>query len=721
MAENINNLVSTLASEHSVSEKTANNIIALFEEGATVPFIARYRKESTGAMTDEVLRAFHARWQYLLELEKRRLAIHDLLKDMANVPESVFKALAHASSKTELEDIYAPFKKTRKSKADIAEEQGLLPFAIALWREGSAGQEALFNQHASNLNEPLSLEAALQGATDIILERLAQNMLTLQHGRSYLQKEGLLVSRVLRGKKEQGEKFQDYFDYQEPLKKCPPHRLLALFRGKKEGVLKLSVSLESEDLPYALNNPVYLTPFGFPELKERTPSKEKWSWLNKAWQEKILAKLESDLLSDLKDLAETSAIEVFQANLKDLLMAAPAGAKRTLALDPGFRNGVKWAAVDEYGQVLDYGVVYPHPPQNKLKEAQEQLVKCIKQHHIAWLVIGNGTASRETESLAKDMIKFYGLDCRSVIVSEAGASVYSASAVASEEFPNLDVTIRGAISIARRFQDPLAELVKIDPQAIGVGQYQHDVKANQLSEALKAVVEDCVNGVGVDLNLASVSLLTYVSGLSQRLAQNIVELREQLGGYSNREQLKKVKGIGAKAYEQCAGFLRIRGGNEPLDASAVHPESYELVRDMAKSVKTEVASLIGNPAVASLFKSVAPAGTQGSFTYQDIIQELAKPGRDPRPEFKYASFDEGVSKIEDLQEGMTLEGVVTNVAAFGAFVDLGVHQDGLIHISQLADRFVKDPRDEVRVGEVVKVSVLEVDVKRKRIALKRLK
>lgn len=716
----LNTMLMALAKEYSISENTVKNIINLFEEGATVPFVARYRKEVTGAMLDEQLRSFHSRWQYLVELEKRRAAIIELLKELPDIPKSVFTAVNQAKSKTELEDIYAPFKKTRKTKADLAIDLGLLPFAIALWQDGHAQSQKHYAALKDTFNEPVSYDAAVAGAADIIIERLAQNIITLQQAKLCLQQDGILSSRVLRGKKEAGEKFQDYFDYQEPIKKCPAHRLLALFRGKKEGFLKLSVELEG-GLPYALNNTLYVTPFGFPEVKDRTPSKEKLAWLDKAWQEKILPKLETDLLAELKEYAEASAIEVFQANLKDLLMAAPAGAKRTVALDPGFRNGVKWAAVDEYGQLLDNGVIYPHPPQNKSAEAQAVLAKVIQKQNIDWLVIGNGTASRETETFAKQLIKQNQLNCRCVIVSEAGASVYSASPVAIEEFPDLDVTIRGAVSIARRFQDPLAELVKIDPQAIGVGQYQHDVKANRLSDALDAVVEDCVNAVGVDLNLASVSLLTYVSGLTQRLAQNIVELREQLGGFSNRNQLKKVKGIGDKAFEQCAGFLRIRGGNEPLDASAVHPESYGLVKEMALSVKQELTHLIGNAAALTMLKSSSLVNADNRFTVQDILQELAKPGRDPRPEFQYASFDDAVSSIEDLQEGMTLEGVVTNVAAFGAFVDLGVHQDGLIHISQLADRFVKDPRDEVRVGEVVKVQVLEVDAKRKRIGLKRIK
>ncbi|MBJ7551465.1 helix-hairpin-helix domain-containing protein [Marinomonas ostreistagni] len=718
MTISIDTILSALSKEYSISSKTAQNIITLFEEGATVPFVARYRKEVTGDMSDERIRSFHDRLRYLEELEKRRESIIEQLKGNRDIPITLLHALRKAATKSELEDLYAPFKKSRKTKADLAEESGLLDFAVFLWQEGQKQAEKQFANFQASLNTAMSLPEAIAGAGEIILERLAKNVATIQHSKQLLRRGGLLTSRVMRGKKEQGEKYQDYFEYQEPIKKCPPHRLLALFRGKKESILKLSIVLEGE-FPVSLNGNDYLTPFGFPALKERTPSKEKQNWLVKAWQEKILAKVESDLLNELKEFAEEGAIDVFQANLKDLLMAAPAGAKRTIGLDPGFKNGVKWAAIDEYGQLLDYGVVYPHAPLNKNAEAASVLVKVIKRHKIEWAVIGNGTASRETEVFIKKLIFDDQLACRSVIVSEAGASVYSASPIAIQEFPDLDVTIRGAISIARRFQDPLAELVKIDPQAIGVGQYQHDLKSNRLSDALKSVVEDCVNAVGVDVNLASVALLTYVSGLSERLAQHIVTLRDQLGGFKNRNQLKQVKGIGDKAFEQCAGFLRIRNGDEPLDASAVHPESYALVKELARSVKLELSNLIGNPSAQGLLKTAAVEAHQ-SYTVQDIIQELAKPGRDPRPEFKYARFDDTVEKIEDLDEDMILEGVVTNVAAFGAFVDIGVHQDGLIHISQLADRFVKDPRDEVRVGEVVKVKVLEVDAKRKRIGLKRL-
>ena len=714
------NIYSTLASEFAQSVNTTQNIIKLFEDGATVPFVARYRKEVTGAMADDTLRDFYTRWQYLIELEKRRAAILDMLSKTESVPDAIIRSINNARSKTELEEVYAPFKTTRQSKADQAIAAGLLPLAVGYWRDGKAQAMHHYEALAADVRANFSYSDALQACESIVIEKLAQNILTLQQGKALLKQQGELHSRVLRGKKEIGEKFQDYFDYQELIKKCPSHRLLALFRGKKEGILKLSVQWNEGKLPYPLQQTQYLTPLGFPEPKERTPSKEKVAWLEKAWQEKLFTKLESDVLSELKEQAEQGAIDVFQDNLKDLLMAAPAGATRTLGLDPGFRNGVKWAIIDEYGALLDYGVIYPHAPQHQTQKAQAIMLQMIQKHRVDWVVIGNGTASRETELLVKQWIGEHGLACRSVIVSEAGASVYSASPVASQEFPELDVTIRGAISIARRFQDPLAELVKIDPQAIGVGQYQHDVKSNKLSEALDHVVEDCVNKVGVDLNLASVSLLTHVSGLTQRLAQNIVDLREQLGGFSSRAQLKKVKGIGDKCFEQCAGFLRIRGGKEPLDASAVHPESYALVKRMAQQVRLDVQALVGNLSAVHQLQQQLTQTAALSFTEKDILEELAKPGRDPRPEFQYARFDDSVSTLDDLREGMTLEGVVTNVAAFGAFVDIGVHQDGLVHISQLANRFVKDPRDEVRVGEVITVSVLEVDVKRKRIALKRI-
>ncbi|WP_245957989.1 helix-hairpin-helix domain-containing protein [Marinomonas piezotolerans] len=713
-------LIKKIAGEFSISKDVAQKIIQLFIDGATVPFIARYRKETTGGMSGEVLREYYNRWQYLVDLEKRRGAILSILKGIPELPKEVFQSIQRAQTKSELEDIYAPYKSIRQSKADLAIEQGLMEFAIQLWSRGNGQAKALYQTLSPRFKKPVSFAETIVGAQEIIIERLSQNTLLINACKQWLFKDGQLVSRVLRGKKESGEKFRDYFDYQEAVQKIPSHRLLALFRGKKESILKLSIEPLSSALPYSLQKVELLTPIGFPLIKEGAISKEKFAWLEKAWLQTLQSKIENDILSDLKNKAERGAIDVFQANLRDLLMAAPAGSKRTLALDPGFRNGVKWAAIDEQGRLLDSGVIFPHPPQNQERRARESITQVLQHFEIEWAVVGNGTASRETEAFVKQVIAEQELSCQCVVVSEAGASVYSASKVAIEEFPDLDVTIRGAISIARRFQDPLAELVKIDPQAIGVGQYQHDVKANRLKQALSDVVEDCVNAVGVDLNLASASLLSYVAGLTERLAQNIVALRDQLGEFTSRDQIKKVKGIGDKAFEQCAGFLRIRNGHEPLDASSVHPESYTLVKQMANSVGMDVASLIGNQTALAKLGQSSSFGGSLAYTYTDIINELAKPGRDPRPEFQYAQFDATISSISDLYSGMTLEGVITNVAAFGAFVDIGVHQDGLVHISQLANRFVKDPRDEVKVGEVVKVEVLEVDEKRKRIALKRV-
>ncbi|WP_417528546.1 Tex family protein [Marinomonas shanghaiensis] len=716
----MNSISDNLSSEFSILKKYSDNIIQLFEEGATVPFVARYRKESTGGMSDIDLRSFYDRWQYLVEFKKRQESILAILSQDPAVSAAVLNKLRQATSKNELEDLYSPYKKTRKTKADEAKEQGLEPLAALIWVGRHADSPSAVSAWCQQNGIRLSAESALEGVTEILNEAIANDSEILKKERVELLNDGILTSRVLRGKKEQGEKFRDYFDYQEAINKVPSHRLLALFRGKKEAILKLSVSLK--------NTTGYPDRLIFPHLNQLLDDKAtqtqrmtplQWRYLNTAWKNKLLPKLEADILAQLKERAEEGAIQVFANNLQDLLMAAPAGAHRVLGVDPGFRNGVKLAVINEQGSLLDHGVIYPHGPQNRAQEANAILSKLIHQHRIGWIAIGNGTASRETEALIKTLINESSLDCRAVVVSEAGASVYSASPIAIEEFPDLDVTIRGAVSIARRFQDPLAELVKIDPQAIGVGQYQHDVKVSQLSKSLANVVEDCVNRVGVDINLASVSLLSYVSGLTTRLAQNIVDYRQQKGRIESRTELLKIKGIGEKCFEQCAGFLRILNGKEALDQSGVHPESYPLVQKMATQLKLKAQDLLNNNSALQQLKSLAPSFSQaGDFTYSDILNELAKPGRDPRPEFRYASFDNSVQKLEDVQEGMTLEGVVTNVAAFGAFVDLGVHQDGLIHISQLADRFVKDPRDFVRVGQVVNVTVLEVDVQRKRIALK---
>ena len=658
--------------------------------------------------------------QYLTELEKRKESILALLENEPQASQNLRHKIRQATTKNEFEDLYSPFKKTRKTKADEAREQGLQPLAALIWSGHVSDSVLAVESWCKQQKVLMPPEKALEGITEILNEAIASNSDVLQKGRLELQKNGVLVSRVLRGKKELGEKFRDDFDYQEAVSKIPAHRLLALFRGKKESILKLSIEWKNlARYPDELILPELHALLDGQAAKSHTFSAQQRRYLNTAWENKLLPKLESDVLAILKERAEEGAIQVFADNLQDLLMAAPAGAHRVLGVDPGFRNGVKLAVIDEQGNVLDQGVLYPHGPQNRTQEANATLLQLIKKHNVSWVAIGNGTASRETEALVRALINDANLNCRAVVVSEAGASVYSASPVAIQEFPDLDVTIRGAVSIARRFQDPLAELVKIDPQAIGVGQYQHDVKVSQLTQSLANVVEDCVNRVGVDINLASVSLLSYVSGLSQRLAQNIVDYRQQKGRIESRAELLKIKGIGEKCFEQCAGFLRILNGKEPLDQSGVHPESYPLVQKMAAQLSLKASELLNNSGALQQLKQLSPTFAQaGDFTYSDILEELAKPGRDPRPEFRYASFDQGVQKLEDVQEGMTLEGVVTNVAAFGAFVDLGVHQDGLIHISQLADRFVKDPRDLVRVGQVVKVVVLEVDVQRKRIALK---
>lgn len=708
-----------LSQEFSIQEKHAQNILSLFEEGATVPFIARYRKENTGGMQDKELRLFHERWQYLEELNKRRHSILNLLKENKECTDDLLAKIRLAETKSDLEDLYAPFKATRRSKASEAISQGLKPLAEFLWLGTLQDNRQTVEAYLKKNQISLSYSDAVSGAKEIINEAISQEADFLKKAREKLLFKGVLSSRLIRGKGELGEKYQDYFDYNELVKKVPPHRLLALFRGKKEGFLKLIVSLDEQYIDEVISS-ISINLFSLAQSQAQLSQLQK-RLVKAAWEDKLLSKLEADVLVILKERAEESAIQVFADNLKDLLMAAPAGAHRVLGLDPGFRNGVKIAAVNEQGELVNYAVLYPHSSERQKAEADVLLLQLIKEHGITWLAIGNGTASRETMGWVEQVIANNDLKCRAVVVSEAGASVYSASEVAIEEFPNLDVTIRGAISIARRFQDPLAELVKVDPQSIGVGQYQHDVKPSQLANSLSGVVEDCVNAVGVDVNLASASLLSYVSGLSKRIAQNIVDYRREKGGITSRQELLKIKGIGTKCFEQCAGFLRVLNGSNVLDRSGVHPESYSLVEQFAATLKLPVTELLGNAQALMKLKVLSSqfAGID-SFTFDDTLRELSKPGRDPRPEFVYAQFDKGVQSIGDLREGMSLEGVVTNVAAFGAFVDIGVHQDGLVHISQLSDRFVKDPRDFVKVGQVIKVSVLEVDEKRKRISLKAL-
>ncbi|SBS40408.1 30S ribosomal protein S1 [Marinomonas spartinae] len=717
-------IANTLSNEFSLTNKMSESIICLFEEGVSVPFIARYRKDMTGGMSDVNLRRFHDRWLYLVELYKRQHSILESLKSIMPYPLEVVDKIKRAETKTELEDLYAPFKKTRKTNADLARGLGLGPLAERLWVQSGGDERALVAIWLkSNHDVSMSLEGALKGAQEIIMETLSMNSDLLKKGRTVLLAKGELVSKVIRGKQEIGDKYKDYFDYQEPIKKVPPHRLLALFRGKKESMLKLGVRYSEAGLekeaPSWLNIPALNNLFSTSMTSSSPLTKRQHDYLSLAWQGRLFSKLEADALSELKERAEEGAIKVFADNLKDLLMSAPAGECRVLGVDPGFRNGIKLAVIDKLAQVKASAVIYPFSSDKQAQAARDTLRSLLKTHQINWLAIGNGTASRETEAFCADLIKSEKLDCKTVVVSEAGASIYSASEVAIAEFPDLDVTIRGAISIARRFQDPLAELVKIEPQAIGVGQYQHDVKPSQLAKSLSAVVEDCVNKVGVDVNLASASLLSYVSGLSVRLAQNIVDYRAQKGRIESRHELLSIKGIGEKCFEQCAGFIRVLNGKEPLDASAVHPESYCVVKQMATRLGVKVSELMRNSALLNQLKSEPDFATQvGSYTFTDILDELSKPGRDPRPEFRYAAFDHSVQSMNDLHEGMTLEGVVTNVAAFGAFVDVGVHQDGLVHISQLANRFLKDPREVVRVGDVIKVVVLGVDVPRKRISLK---
>ncbi|MCV2401662.1 RNA-binding transcriptional accessory protein [Marinomonas sp. C2222] len=706
-----------LSAEFSIALKISENIIQLFEDGATVPFVARYRKEKTGGMNDVDLRTFFDRWQYLVDLMKRKDNIILSLEKEKTLSDFLKKRIRNAETKKELEDIYSPYKKTKRSKLDEAISLGLLNLAQRIWSGDIKLTLASIQSWCNEKKVNISVFDAQQGAESIILEMLANDVDVLKYGREKLHQKGTVISRVVRGKKQLGEKYKDYFDYQEPARKIPSHRLLALFRGKKENILKLSVLFDYKQDTMLARKFAYLSQmFEESTLSDRL-SNVQMHYFNLAWKTTLGAKIESDVLSQLKRQAEVGAVRVFSENLDDLLMASPAGACKVLGADPGFKNGVKLAVVGRQGDFLDHKVIYLYG--NAQAKAEAELLEFLSLHNVDWIALGNGTASRETELLFKRLIEKHGLGCRVAVVNEAGASVYSASPIAAKEFPNLDVTIRGAVSIARRFQDPLAELVKIEPQAIGVGQYQHDIKPSLLSKSLTNVVEDCVNRVGVDVNLASASLLSYVSGLTDRLAQNIVDYRLEKGRIESREELLSIKGVGQKCFEQCAGFIRVLNGKEPLDQSAVHPESYPLVSKMAALLTLSPHNLLNNPSALQQVRSLLPSLPSGNeFTYTDILAELSWPGRDPRPEFRYASFDDQVNTLDDLQEGMSLEGVVTNVAGFGAFVDIGVHQDGLIHISQLANRFIKDPRDIVRVGQVVNVTVLEVDKQRRRIALK---
>ncbi|MFE5482702.1 Tex family protein [Streptomyces sp. NPDC056527] len=709
-----------IAEELGVRERQVRAAVELLDGGSTVPFIARYRKEATEMLDDAQLRTLEERLRYLRELEDRRTAILESVREQGKLTAEVEAQIRAADTKARLEDIYLPFKPKRRTKAQIAREAGLEPLADGLLADPSvepAAAAAAFVDADKGVADPA---AALEGARAILTEKFSEDADLIGELRERMWGRGRLAAKVREGKEEAGAKFADYFDFAEPFTALPSHRILAMLRGEKEDVLTLELEPEepSETPGPTAYEGMVASRFG---VAERGRPGDKWlqDTVRWAWRTRILVHLGIDLRLRLRTAAEDEAVRVFAANLRDLLLAAPAGTRATLGLDPGFRTGVKVAVVDATGKVVATDTIYPHVPANKWDESLAKLARLAKEHAVELVAIGNGTASRETDKLAAELIaKHPDLKLTKVMVSEAGASVYSASAFASQELPELDVSLRGAVSIARRLQDPLAELVKIDPKSIGVGQYQHDLSEVKLSRSLDAVVEDCVNGVGVDVNTASAPLLSRVSGIGAGLAENIVAHRDANGPFRSRKALKDVARLGPKAYEQCAGFLRIRGGDDPLDGSSVHPEAYPVVRRMVKTTGGEVASLIGNTGVLrSLRANDFVDETFGLPTVTDILRELEKPGRDPRPAFKTATFKEGVEKLGDLVSGMVLEGVVTNVAAFGAFVDIGVHQDGLVHVSAMSKTFVKDPRDVVKPGDVVRVKVLDVDIPRKRISL----
>ncbi|MFJ9824145.1 Tex family protein [Streptomyces sp. NPDC101160] len=708
-----------IAEELGVRERQVKAAVELLDGGSTVPFIARYRKEATEMLDDAQLRTLEERLRYLRELEDRRTAVLDSVREQGKLTPELEAQILAADTKARLEDIYLPFKPKRRTKAQIAREAGLEPLAEGLLADPSVEPQAAAAAFVDADKGVADAAAALEGARAILTEKFSEDADLIGELRERMWARGRLAAKVREGKEEAGAKFADYFDFTEPFTALPSHRILAMLRGEKEDVLTLDLEPEEPtDSPVSSYEPIVAARFG---VADRGRPGDKWllDTVRWAWRTRILVHLGIDLRLRLRTAAEDEAVRVFAANLRDLLLAAPAGTRATLGLDPGFRTGVKVAVVDATGKVVATDTIYPHVPANKWDESLAKLARLAKEHAVELVAIGNGTASRETDKLAGELIaKHPELKLTKVMVSEAGASVYSASAFASQELPDLDVSLRGAVSIARRLQDPLAELVKIDPKSIGVGQYQHDLSEVKLSRSLDAVVEDCVNGVGVDVNTASAPLLSRVSGIGAGLAENIVAHRDANGPFRSRKSLKDVPRLGPKAYEQCAGFLRIRGGDDPLDASAVHPEAYPVVRRMVKTAGGEVGALIGNTAV---LRSLRPDDYVddkfGLPTVGDILRELEKPGRDPRPAFKTATFMEGVEKISDLSSGMVLEGVVTNVAAFGAFVDIGVHQDGLVHVSAMSKNFVKDPRDVVKPGDVVKVKVLDVDIPRKRISL----
>ncbi len=731
-------LLARLARDVVITSQQAEAAVGLLDGGATVPFIARYRKEATFGLDDIQLRFLDERLGYLRELDDRRNTVLALITEQGKLTDALALALDRATSKQELEDLYAPYKQKRRTKARIAREAGLQPLADALFADPTlvplveAAKFVITTPPAEDTPAVFTeAQACLDGARDILSEQWAEDASLVGKMREWLWQNGLFESKVAEGKEKDGDKFRDYFEYDEPIGKVPSHRALAVFRGWLTEVLTVKLA-QPEAISPAVVAPIAGTRAAVPftPCEGMVASQIQWShqgraaddWLKRVvswtWKVKLAPSLERDLFAKLREGAEEVAIKVFGDNVRDLMLAAPAGNKVVMGLDPGIRTGVKVAVVDSTGKVVAISTVYPHEPRKDWDGSLHTLRKLCETHNVQLIAIGNGTASRETDALAADLIKQLGAGVTKVIVSEAGASVYSASEYASLELPDLDVSIRGAVSIARRLQDPLAELVKIDPKSIGVGQYQHDVNQSLLAKKLDAVVEDCVNSVGVDVNLASAPLLSRVAGLSASNARSIVAHREAHGAFADRDSIRKVSGIGPKTFEQCAGFLRIQGGSNPLDASAVHPESYALVQKIIERANKPLSELLGNATgLKSVSANAFTVDGVGEITVRDVLAELEKPGRDPRPEFKVAKFNDGVNDIKDLIEGMILEGTVTNVAAFGAFVDVGAHQDGLVHVSQLANKFVKDPKDVVKAGQIVKVKVVEVDIPRKRIAL----
>ncbi|HEY7643744.1 MAG TPA: Tex family protein [Hyphomicrobiales bacterium] len=706
-----------IASEINAKAPQVSAAVALLDEGSTVPFIARYRKEATGGLDDTQLRTLEERLGYLRELDARRKTVLESIESQGKMTDELARKIATVGTKAELEDLYLPYKPKRRTRAMIAREKGLQPLADQILANRKLEPAEFAKQFLTD--EVPDTKAALEGARDILTETFAENADLVGKLRGHMKARAVMSAKVQKGKEEEGAKFADYFNHSENWKDIPSHRALAMLRARNEEIISLDIEVDADDT--SAIKPAERIVAGAYDIDPKRSAADAWlmdvaRW---AWKVKLSLGLSLDLMTDMRERAEEEAIRVFARNLKDLLLAAPAGSRATMGLDPGVRTGVKVAVIDGTGKLLDTATVYPFQPRNDVRGAQTEIAGLIRKHKVELIAIGNGTASRETDKLVADMIGLMPPPKPiKVVVSEAGASVYSASALAAAEFPDLDVSLRGAVSIARRLQDPLAELVKIEPKSIGVGQYQHDVDQGRLAKSLDAVVEDAVNAVGVDLNTASASLLARVSGLGTSLAEAVVAHRNQNGPFKTRKELLKVSRLGPKAFEQCAGFLRIPDGKEPLDASAVHPEAYSVAKKIVEACGRDVRSLMGDSAA---LKALNPAGFVdekfGLPTVKDIIAELEKPGRDPRPEFKTATFAEGVEEMKDLRPGMLLEGTVTNVAAFGAFVDVGVHQDGLVHVSQLADRFVKDPHEVVKAGDVVKVRVLEVDVKRKRISL----